>query len=67
VATTALAGLRWGECAGLPWRAVDLDGGRLTVAQVTWRRPAPLAESGLPATLRFQQDDDGTAGMLVPA
>ncbi len=28
------AGLRWGECAGLSWEAVDLDRGLLHVAQV---------------------------------
>ncbi|MDG4760757.1 site-specific integrase [Micromonospora sp. WMMD710] len=34
VCAAAGAGLRWGECAGLPWEAVDLDGGLLHVAQV---------------------------------
>ncbi|MEU5549157.1 tyrosine-type recombinase/integrase [Micromonospora sp. NPDC047793] len=34
VGAAAEAGLRWGECAGLPWEAVDLDRGLLHVAQV---------------------------------
>ncbi len=34
VCTAAGAGLRWGECAGLPWGAVDLDKARLRVSQV---------------------------------
>lgn len=34
VCAAAGAGLRWGECAGLPWEAVDLDRGLLHVAQV---------------------------------
>ncbi|MGC4862145.1 tyrosine-type recombinase/integrase [Micromonospora sp. DT41] len=34
VCAAAGAGLRWGECAGLPWEAVDLDRGLLYVAQV---------------------------------
>ncbi|MEU1747612.1 tyrosine-type recombinase/integrase [Micromonospora arida] len=34
VCAAAGAGLRWGECAGLPWEAVDFDRGLLHVAQV---------------------------------
>jgi integrase len=34
VCTAAGAGLRWGECAGLAWSAVDLDQGHLRVVQV---------------------------------
>jgi integrase len=34
VCTPAGAGLRWGECAGLPWGAVDLDKAQLWVTQV---------------------------------
>ncbi|MET8083934.1 site-specific integrase [Micromonospora sp. NPDC005237] len=34
VCAAAGAGLRWGECAGLPWEAVDLYRGLLYVAQV---------------------------------
>jgi integrase len=34
VATAALTGLRWGECAGLHWSAVDLVARRLRVVRV---------------------------------
>lgn len=34
VATAAFTGLRWGECAGLRWEAVDLDARRLRVVRV---------------------------------
>lgn len=34
VATAAFTGLRWGECAGLYWEAVDLDARRLRVVRV---------------------------------
>lgn len=34
VATAAFTGLRWGECAGLFWDAVDLDARRLRVVRV---------------------------------
>nr|WP_245714728.1 site-specific integrase [Micromonospora inyonensis] len=34
VCAAAGAGLRWGECAGLAWSAVDLDQGVLRVVQV---------------------------------
>ncbi|SCL38377.1 Site-specific recombinase XerD [Micromonospora aurantiaca] len=34
VCAAAGAGLRWGECAGLPWKAVDLDQELVHVAQV---------------------------------
>ncbi|MGN9811138.1 tyrosine-type recombinase/integrase [Micromonospora sp. BQ11] len=34
VCAAAGAGLRWGECAGLPWEAVDLAQGLVHVAQV---------------------------------
>jgi integrase len=34
VCMAAGSGLRWGECAGLPWDAVDLDRAELHVRQV---------------------------------
>jgi integrase len=34
VCVAAGAGLRWGECAGLPWRSVDLECAELHVVQV---------------------------------
>jgi integrase len=34
VCAAAGAGLRWGECAGLPWSAVDVVAGAVRVAQV---------------------------------
>jgi integrase len=34
VATAAYTGLRWGECVGLHWSAVDLDARRLRVVRV---------------------------------
>jgi hypothetical protein len=49
------AGLRGGECAGMPWGAVDLDRGVLHVAQVAVEtshsvelRPYPKTEAGAP-------------------
>jgi integrase len=38
VCMAAGAGLRWGECAGLTWGAVDLDRATVRVVQVAWRR-----------------------------
>lgn len=53
VCTAAGAGLRWGECAGLPWSAVDVVGGTVRVAQVaeetagaTALRPYPKTRAG---------------------
>jgi integrase len=53
VATAAGAGLRWGECAGLTWGAVDLDEGLLKVVQVAVEtsgtvmlRPFPKTRAG---------------------
>ena len=34
VATAAYTGMRWGECVGLHWQAVDLDARRLRVVRV---------------------------------
>jgi integrase len=34
VATAAYTGLRWGECVGLHWSAVDLDARRIRVVRV---------------------------------
>jgi integrase len=39
VCAAAGAGLRWGECAGLPWGAVDLVHARIRVAQVAVETP----------------------------
>ncbi len=36
------AGLRWGEAAGLPWGALDLTRGRLTVGQVATETAAAV-------------------------
>ncbi|MDM4722115.1 tyrosine-type recombinase/integrase [Micromonospora sp. WMMA1363] len=56
VCAAAGAGLRWGECAGLPWEAVDLDRGLLHVAQVavethggTMLRAYPKSRAGVRA------------------
>lgn len=53
VCVAATAGLRWGEAAGLPWSAVDLDRGALRVAQVAEEtariiriRPYPKTRAG---------------------
>ena len=66
VATGGGAGLRWGEAAGLPWGAVDLTRGRVTVGQVAVEtaaavtlRPYPKSRAGvrtipLPDFLRRQ-------------
>jgi integrase len=42
VCAAAGAGLRWGECAGLSWGAVDLDAGRLRVGQVAVETPGSV-------------------------
>lgn len=54
VCTAAGAGLRWGECAGLPWAAVDLDDARLSVGQVAVEtaksitiKPCPKTRAGV--------------------
>lgn len=53
VCVAAGCGLRWGECAGLPWDAVDLDGAELRVRQVVVElsghldvRPYPKSRAG---------------------
>jgi integrase len=54
VCAAAGAGLRWGECAGLPWSAVDLDKRTLRVVQVAVEthggiviRPYPKSRAGV--------------------
>lgn len=54
VCVAAGAGLRWGEAAGLPWGAVDLNRNRLRVAQVAEEtarslriRPYPKSRAGV--------------------
>lgn len=42
VCVAAGAGLRWGECAGLSWDAVDLVKGRLHVVQVAVETPSTV-------------------------
>ncbi|MDQ7908369.1 site-specific integrase [Phytohabitans sp. ZYX-F-186] len=56
VCAAAGAGLRWGECAGLPWSAVDLERGVIKVAQVAVEthggiaiRPYPKSRAGVRA------------------
>ncbi|WP_239313509.1 site-specific integrase [Frankia sp. Cj3] len=53
VLTAAYAGLRWGECAGLHWRSVDLMKGRIFVAETAVEvsghvsmKPYPKTEAG---------------------
>jgi integrase len=53
VCLAAGCGLRWGECAGLAWDAVDLDGAELSVRQVAVElsgrlelRPYPKTRAG---------------------
>jgi integrase len=54
LSVAAGCGLRWGECAGLPWDAVDLEAGELHVRQVAVEiggrlrlRPYPKSRAGL--------------------
>ena len=54
VCVAAGAGLRWGECAGLPWGAVDLESRRLRVGQVVVEtarnltiKPYPKSRAGV--------------------
>lgn len=54
VALAGGAGLRWGECAGLPWSAVDLDNARVHIRQVLVEvggtrtvKPFPKSKAGL--------------------
>ncbi|PWU48891.1 site-specific integrase [Micromonospora globispora] len=54
VSAAAGAGLRWGECAGLPWSSVDLDRAVLRVVQVAEEthggillRPYPKSRAGV--------------------
>ncbi|RZU51528.1 site-specific recombinase XerD [Krasilnikovia cinnamomea] len=50
VATAAGAGLRWGECAGLVWGAVDLDTATLRVVQVAVETPQGVTMRPYPKT-----------------
>jgi len=50
VCAAAGAGLRWGECAGLAWGAVDLDGGLLRVVQVAVETPGEVLLRPFPKT-----------------
>jgi integrase len=50
VCVAAGAGLRWGECAGLAWGAVDLDRARLRVVQVAVETPAEVVIRPYPKT-----------------
>lgn len=53
VLTAAYAGLRWGECAGLHWRNIDLADARITVVETAVEvsghvsmKPYPKTEAG---------------------
>jgi integrase len=48
VCTAAGAGLRWGECAGLPWAAVDLDRHEVHVRQVAVEVRGAVVLKGYP-------------------
>jgi integrase len=56
VCTAAGAGLRWGECTGLAWNAVDLDAGVLRVRQVLVETPGTLALRPYPKTRAGMRD-----------
>uniref|UniRef100_UPI002AD40EEC tyrosine-type recombinase/integrase n=1 Tax=Frankia sp. Cr1 TaxID=3073931 RepID=UPI002AD40EEC len=78
VATAGLGGLRWGECVGLRWGRVDLDGAELhiveTLVEVSGKiTPKPFPKSkagrrtvpipaGLVGMLRDRKAAGGTAG-----
>ena len=47
-ATAAGTGLRWGECVGLRWDAVDLDAGTLRVVRVTVEVAGRVADKPYP-------------------
>jgi integrase len=61
VATAAGAGLRWGECAGLAWGAVDLDHGSLKVVQVA------VETAGAVAVRRYPKTRAGVRSVPLPA
>ncbi len=50
VCAAAGAGLRWGECAGLPWAAVDVVAGTIRVAQVAEETAGATALRAHPKT-----------------
>lgn len=60
VATAAYAGLRWGECAGLQWSAVDLAARRLQVVRV-------LVEGGRITMKPHPKSKAGRRSVPVPA
>jgi integrase len=55
VCLAAMAGLRWGECAGLTWAAVDLDRRRLKVAQVAVETPSTVTLRPFPKSRAGQR------------
>jgi len=50
VCLAASTGLRWGECVGLAWWALDLDAGRLRVVQVAVESAAAVTIKPTPKT-----------------
>jgi integrase len=61
VATAAFTGLRWGECAGLCWEAVDLDARRLRVVRVL------VEVSGRISVKPYPKSRAGRRSVPVPA
>ena len=55
VCLAAMAGLRWGECAGLAWGAVDLDRRRLNVVQVAVETPSTVSLRPFPKSRAGQR------------
>ena len=55
VCLAALAGLRWGECAGLTWGSVDLDKRRLKVTQVAVETPSTVTLRPFPKSRAGQR------------
>jgi len=55
VCLAALGGLRWGECAGLAWGAIDLDNRRLKVVQVAVETPSTVSLRPFPKSRAGQR------------
>jgi hypothetical protein len=61
VALAAGAGLRWGECAGLPWGAIDVDRAVVSVVQVA------VATAGSVTVKPYPKTRAGVRAIPMPA
>lgn len=65
VCVAAGCGLRWGECAGLPWEAVDLDAAELRVRQVAVELSGRLDVRPYPKSGEFSHHSSMLVGVYT--